>query len=342
MSGSPTADPIGIRAYQPGDETALLACYNQVFPTADGRIPPRTLAHWQWKFRDNPAGRIQITLGAHAVDGSVVSTYAGIPVRIQAEGVSNLASQSADLVVLPKWRRHGGRPGLFAQTGRLWMDLFLGEERGQSLFTFGWPIPAWRAGQRYLGYLNIRDWDILFRETGLGFLPRQGPNELEVVEVARFGADVDSLWQRLVPELKLALIRDQRYLNWRYADHPDVRYALFECRERGSGALRGVCVYRVSDWLRPNTGYIVDWLVPAADTDATVALLAQCERRVSADGAHVLATLFNHVDPRFLTFQRLGFMVLGTPYFLVVATTRLDTVYYRDNFYLTLGDSDLL
>jgi hypothetical protein len=331
-----------IRTYRPGDEAALLACYNQVFPTADGRIAPRSLHHWQWKFRDNPTGRIQITLGECRADGSVVSTYAGIPVAIWAEGVRTLAAQSVDLVVLPRWRRHGGRPGLFAQTGRLWMDTFLGEERGQNLFTYGWPVPAWRAGQRYLGYLNIRDWDLLFREAGPGSAPRLSPGDLEVRDVARFGADVDALWERMSGELRLALVRDARYLNWRYATHPDLRYGLYECRERSSGALRGLCVYTRSDWLRPRTGYIVDWLVPAADADATVALLVRCETQAAADGAHVLATLFNQVDPRFLAFQRLGFMVLGTSYFVVVATTRLDTVFYRENWFLTLGDSDLV
>lgn len=333
----PIRDRLRLRAYVPGDEDRILAAYNQIFPV------PRSLAHWHWKFRDNPLREYQISVAEDSETGTIVGHYAGIPLAVWMEGVRSKTAQIVDLVVLPAWRRHGGRPGLFAQVGRFWIDSYIDEKRGQNVFAFGWPVPAWRAGQKYLSYLNVRDWDLLFRETGPGFLPRPAPAALEVVEVARFGDDVDRLWLRMQDELKLAVVRDARYLNWRYADHPDVSYRLLECRERGAGVLRGLAVYAVGAWPRPNTACIVDWLLPAADLDAMQALLAQCEQFALRDGTEVLTTIFNHVDPRFLAFQRAGFMVLGTSYFVVIKTTpRLDTVYYRDNWYLTAGDSDLV
>ncbi len=168
------------------------------------------------------------------------------------------------------------------------------------------------------------------------------PGDLTVQQVDRYGPDVDALWASLRGELELATVRDSVYLNWRYSDRPDARYRLFECRERATGKLRGICVYGVSDWMRPNTGYIVDWLAPVADADATVAMLARCERQVVEDGVHVLATHFSHVDARFLGFQRLGFQVIGNSYFIVVVTKRFDTLLIRDKWYVTLGDSDLV
>lgn len=333
----PIRDRLRLRAYLPGDEERILACYNQIFPV------PRQLAHWHWKFRDNPLGEYQISVAEDSESGAIVGHYAGIPLATWMEGVRVKSAQIVDLVVLANWRRYGGRPGLFAQVGRLWIDSYIDERRGQNVFAFGWPVPAWRAGQKYLSYLNVRDWDLLFRETGPGFLPRPAPAELEVTPVERFGPEVDALWQSLQPELKLAVVRDARYLNWRYADHPDIRYTLLECRERTSGALRGLAVYAAGDWPRPGTGCIVDWLLPAADLDATQALIAACEHLAVQTGVEALTTIFNHVDPRFLHFQRAGFMVLGTSYFVVIKTVpRLDTVYYRDNWYLTPGDSDLV
>lgn len=331
------SDRLRLRAYRPGDETAILACYNEIFSV------PRDLRHWNWKFKDNPLREMQVSLAEDTATGAIVGQYAAIPLAIWMEGVRAKTAQIVDLLVLPSWRRHGGRPGLFAQVGRFWIDTHVGSHPTQEAFAFGWPVPAWRAGQKYLGYLNVRDWDILFRETGPGFAPRSRPGDLDVVEVARFGADIDRLWTRMQAELKLAVVRDARYLNWRYADHPDLSYRLLECRERASGTLRGVAVYGVGDWPRPNTAMIVDWLLPAADLDATHALLARCEEHAAEDGVGVLGTIFNHVDPRFLTFQRAGFLVLGTSYFVVIKTIpRLDTVYYRDNWYLTPGDSDLV
>jgi hypothetical protein len=337
----PPGDPVQIREYRPGDEDGILACYNEVFPAADPRIKPRSMAHWRWKFLDNPQRRIQITVADHREDG-IVGTYAGIPVAVWAEGRVQHAAQAVDLVVAPKYRNHGGRPGLFARTGKLWIERYIGDVPDKNLFTYGWPVPAWRAGQKYLDYLNIRDWDVLFREVSPSLAKRGVAAALSVAEVQRFGSDVDALFVSLRQELRLALVRDSAYLNWRYTAHPDVRYRLYECRERASGALRGICVYALTDFLAPRAAYIVDWLLPATDQDATVAMVSAAEEQAVADGARALGCIFNHVDPRFLGFQRLGYMVLGTSYFIVLVTARPDTVYYRENWFFTMGDSDLV
>ncbi len=330
-----TRDTLKVRLYRQGDERAILDCYNKIFAA------PRDLRHWHWKFRDNPTGRTQLAVAEDTATGQVVGQYASLPLVTWMEGVRITSSQIVDLMVLPQWRTHGGRPGLFAQIGRLWIDQFINEAGGHNVFSFGWPVPAWRAGQKYLGYLNIRDWDLLFRE--LPVAQRAVSDAVVVTQVERYGPDVDLLWDAMQKELRLAVVRDARYLNWRFADHPDVRYRMFECRDAKSGALRGLAVYSIGDWPRPKTAVIADWLLPQGDHDATVALVARCEQQAAADEALVLTTIFNHVDPRFLTFQRLGFMVLGTSYFIVIVTSpRLDTVYYRDNLYVTPGDSDLV
>jgi hypothetical protein len=243
--------------------------------------------------------------------------------------------------VLPPWRRHGPRPGLFAHLGWKYHELWCGATDGKVLFTYGWPVPAWRMGQRYLGYVNIRDWDMTFRELPPGAAPRARPAGLAVREVPRFAADVDELFARLAPTFGLTLIRDANYLNWRYADRPDQHYTLFECRA-GDGTLRGVAVHALRDFLRPRTGFLVDWLAPAEDDDATAALLGAVEDRARADGSDALASVWNHVDPRFLRIQRLGYQVMGTPYFLVLASFKYDTIHYRDHWYFTMGDSDLV
>ena len=41
------SDAIEIRGYRPGDEHGILAGYNKVFPTPDGKVRPRTLEHWR-------------------------------------------------------------------------------------------------------------------------------------------------------------------------------------------------------------------------------------------------------------------------------------------------------
>ncbi|MHC5065330.1 MAG: hypothetical protein ACYTG5_15285 [Planctomycetota bacterium] len=335
------SDEIKIRAYEPGDEAGILACYNRIFPDPAAGIPERSREHWDWKFRDNPTSLIQHQLAVHAEQG-IVGIYAGIPLRIICEGEEKIAAQEVDLCVLPEFRRYGQRPGLFVTLGKSFYAAHCGNADDKMPFTYGWPVPAWRMGEKYLGYKNIRDWDFTFIELGEGRQPRIAPEKLETKAVERFAEDVDELWHRIKPGLGLALIRDRAYLNWRYADRPDKEYLLLECREKDSGKLRGISVYAVGDLVRPNTGFIVDWLSEAGDYETMGSMLTSLEARATQDQVGVLAGIWNQVDPRFLEFQKLGYQVRGTSYFLVVASFKYDTAFYRDHWYFSMGDSDLI
>ena len=69
--------PWSIRPYEPGDEEQILRLFKKVF----GR--ERSLAHWQWKYRDNPEGAQILVAVTDA--GEVVGHYAGIPVRVTVD-----------------------------------------------------------------------------------------------------------------------------------------------------------------------------------------------------------------------------------------------------------------
>ena len=72
-------------------------------------------------------------------------------------------------------------------------------------------------------------------------------------------------------------------------------------------------------------------------------LVAACEQLATEHGCPVLATLFPQMNPRFLKFQSLGFMVYGTTYFLVVIPfDNRGTLFYREQWFHTSGDSDLV
>lgn len=331
------SDAIEIRAWRPGDEDSLLAAHNAQFAAADG---PRSMAHWRWKYLDNPTGQQHIVIAVHETRG-VVGGYITLPVPVQIEGRRAIAGQPVDYFVLAEFRRAGKRPGLFVNCALRHYELFGGTRADQNAFHYGWAVPGWRMGQRYLSYENIRDWDYLFLE--LHGRARTAPSDLEVRRVDRFTADADDLWAKVGADFRIAIVRDSRYLNWRYASATDHDYRLFECRERGSGALRGICVYRQCNFMHPGAAFVVDWVARSDDEACTDAMLAELERMAIADRSPVLATSFEKLDPRFLKFQRRGYLVHGTPYFTgVVSFDGHDTFFYRDSWYQTPGDSDLV
>ena len=116
-------DEVIIRAYQPGDETGLVAGYNAIFPQA------RSLEHWLWKFLDAPIGdnaigNTQIVVAE--AEGKVVGTYSSMMVRVRMEGEDLLAAQGLDMWVSPEYRRKAKRPGLFVHLGWKHYELFGG------------------------------------------------------------------------------------------------------------------------------------------------------------------------------------------------------------------------
>ena len=328
--------PIIIRPYRPGDEESLLRGHNQIFPE-------RAMPHWQWKFGDNPTGQIHTMVADHEEDG-IVGAYVTLPAYASIEGERRIIGQCVDLWVQPQHRRFGPRPGLFVNLALAHYEEWGGQGENRNSFHHGWPIATWRIGQKYLKYEMVRDWDFLFREmTPGGFPHRSTSDDLQVRLVDRFSADVDTLWTDFEKETQLAVIRDQRYLNWRYADAHGAAYELYECRETSSNKLRGIAVIAKRDFVMPNTCFLVDWLVPQDDADTTAALVAVAERRTNELGANALATLFQHRDPRFLTFQKMGFLVYGTIYFqVVIPFDKHDAHFYKEQWYHTLGDSDLV
>ena len=68
--------PITIRPYQPGDEESLLAG-----PQRRSFEPARSLAHWQWKFRDNPTGQVHTMVASRTRTDGIVGAYVTLPVR---------------------------------------------------------------------------------------------------------------------------------------------------------------------------------------------------------------------------------------------------------------------
>lgn len=331
-----------IRAFRAGDEQRLLDLHNAVFPDAEKGVAARGPDHWAWKFRDNPVGTPHIVV-ADAGDAGIVGTFSALPAYVWIEGERKITAQGVDLVVLPEWRRRPARPGMFVHLSRYYLDHFCGRDDGKTLFTYGWPIPNWRIGQKYLEYQMVCNWDVTFRELAApGYQPPDAPGDLEVRETERFGPDLDPIFEGLKHEMPILLDRSARTLNWRFADCPDRDYTLYECREKNTGTLRGACVFRSADFVIPHAGLIMEWVCPRDDMDATVAMIAALEARARGDGCPALASVWSAQDPRFLHLQRMGYLVRGTSYFLVVQTFKHDVPYLRENWFYTMGDCDMV
>lgn len=325
-----------IRPYRTGDEEQILKLFHKVFGVE------RSLAHWRWKFRDNPAGRCRIRL-AETSSGELVGQYAVLPVRMAWGEETVVFIQVIDVMVDAGFRRGLKRPGLFSVLADRSIADFGGP--GKASVGYGFPTPDHlRIGRRVAGYIPLHPVVTLVRDLAqrrsdrLPFRSRL----FRTVETDRCGDEIDALWAQVRPELPVAAIRNAQYLNWRYADCPDVRYRMIVAGHPLTGSPSGMAILRMGVRGEP-VAALVDWLVSGRAAGASLALLAHCEWAAREAGMAQMQAWFPPYSRSYRLFQEMGFLPAESAYDLVAlplsSEVSLDGV--KDRWYYTMGDSDI-
>jgi hypothetical protein len=337
----PSAPAYSIRAYQPGDEHGILEAFNRIFARVDPTFHPRSLAEWRWLYDANPSGR-RIFI-AVTDEGRVLAQYAGVPQRVLLDGEPTYFSQSVDSMADPEFRRLAREP-LFVQVGRAFDAGFGGTGAAKDTLMWGLPVPAaFRIGKKQLKYELIRQQHKLVLSCAGPIASGSGADGsgANVVELAHIPDELDDWNAVFVRGRRGVAVRDASHLRWRYERNPHHRYR-FALVRRGVTP-EGFAVFRKGTFDQREDGLLVDWMVHADDGEARAALLAWARERARAEGCERLTTLVSDTAPEWLAFQRAGFRVEATRYFLVAwsFSTRHDLAWMRRHWYYTLGDTDL-
>jgi len=350
-----------IREFRPGDESAILALFQQVF----GR--ERSLAHWRWKFEQSPYPGPQIALAFDKRSGALAAHYAVVPVQLNWMGRPLLAAQSVDTMVHPDAQ---GR-GLFEATARaLYAAL---PERGIRL-VYGLPnrssYPGFmrKLAWKRVGFLSVYQQRLSIRQPlarvlGLRALAAGADLAYRSARRVRGAAACwllrrrlggrlrfrasdalpeawDGLWDELRSHEVVSLWKDAEYLRWRYDRHPERRFA-HACLER-DGALVALAVVELGHRRELR---ICELQVQQHDVLLARLLLAEIAAHFGHAGAEVLS--FRGLDAGFSEAVFQGFE-RETDFALVFAGRPLDAPELaecfarRDDWSLTLGDTDLV
>jgi hypothetical protein len=334
-------DDLEIRPYRPGDEQRILETFNLVFREVCGpTFVDRTMAHWVWQYLHNPVGH-RITV-AVAPDGTVASQYAGVPMLADTPWGTQRFVHCVDSMTHPAWRQGLQKQAVFARTGAKYGEQCL--VTGEAV-CYGFPVDmAYRIGQRYLQYNLLGTVDYLLRDRGVA--PLDGVAGVHCERVDVLPRDVGALWTRVRPDKACWLRRDERYLQWRYGDHPERNaYELWAAR-RGD-ELCGLMVLRGDQGLVPDATVIVDWLVAENDAAPTTTLLAAAVRRQHELGRQRLLAVFPQWSAEWGAFAAHGFVPTPSATWLqrrLVYTNHLQPMtpdFLATSWWYTLGDSDL-
>ena len=319
------------RAYQPGDESAILELFARCFHA------PRSIEHFRWKYLQNPYGNGHISLTFDS-DQRLVGHYAGYPVPCVESGNDLTAHQIGDTMTDPSIRHVGRGPtSILGQTALHFYENFCA---GRVAFNYGFNVA------------NIQRFSLRFlrsdRVEPVSYWRRDGPTKRIVrpsrwlrgyqLELVRdLGADYDRFFEGVAPAYRFLVRRDAQYLRWRYLQCPEP--GAFMIAIRKWRRLVGWSVFRVRDsrlvWgdalFDPEQEDAVDVLIRhVAPSYPVERLEAWFPARPSwLAGVLTRAGFVSEREPQDLS-------VMCVPFVLSDATERM-----RQSLYYTMGDSDL-
>jgi GNAT superfamily N-acetyltransferase len=165
------------------------------------------------------------------------------------------------------------------------------------------------------------------------------PTDLKILEIDRFGGETDDLWKTISAEYPAISSRDSRFLNWRFADCPQLRYRRFLAYQ--SDVVIGYLVLRFTEPEELRQGVIVDLMASRRDRDTLARLVVYA---VGVFKNRVASIECGTSIPEISAALRAsGFFVsrIQTPTALTASTElRADIENCRAGWFLSKADSD--
>ncbi len=219
----------GIRLYKPGDEHGIVKLFKEIF----GR--EMTLDEWRWKYTGRENKKVYASV-AVTDSQEITAHYGGIPHRMVYGGREIYGLAIGDVMVHPKFR--GLK--LFKKIAAM-----VPEEAVRDGFIVGYGFPnerAMRLPEKLGLYEKVED-------VIEGSKEAKFHNNLVRYNFKLFPLDysdirIDKLWESCKRSLYLAVVRDRRYLTWRYKNHPLFSYEIWGLKKRFGRRLQGLVILK--------------------------------------------------------------------------------------------------
>jgi len=317
---------LSARAYRPGDERGILWLFHLVFREG------KSLSRWRWEFLQNPYGKI-ITAVLEDDSAGIVGHFGGFLSRLQYRNETIPVTQGVDIMVHPAFQNRN----LF---GRLFREFVKTHAESGSRFIYGF------TSEFVIGLFGryfcvesrpVSQWVCDLRSPR--FAHEAVRSDLTVSSISRFGPEADRLWEEIKKDFPCAIVRDSRYLNWRYGPQSDRKYTLWQAMEPASGKTLGLVVLSAAG----PVGLILELLAAPQDQRVLEALLRWAVsyfRRAAK--THVLAW-FPEQTELHQAANASGFRETAPPLTrtLIFPDDTLDKVFLSENFFYSLGDYDV-
>lgn len=357
------SESLKVRLYEEGDEQRIFKLINPQYGISAGH-----LSHWFWEHKENPMGSSHMVI---AEEGKQIVGY-GAFTRLKMKLGENIVtgSHGGEVIVHPDFRRKG----VYSEMAQLQLNKAL--ERGISL-TYGFPNPINRKVLLKHGFTDICDLLVLVKcrdaytaiiqkypaLQGVGSLVKVvstpfnplfraffktkkaiASPEFRIKEISFFDRRFNDLWKRASNSYKILVARDQEYLNWRFSKKPGKKYIVLSAEKKAE--VLGYLVIAFEGSAKPKVGHIADIFVTTEEPEVEQELLGDAVKRLTEEGARIITCSTPKHSSLYKTLKKNGF-IQGHSRHLVMALLYSGIVsesFFKDptNWYITLGDSDLI
>ncbi|WP_292994989.1 bifunctional class I SAM-dependent methyltransferase/GNAT family N-acetyltransferase [Nitrosomonas sp.] len=249
-----------------------------------------TPATWQWKYGSNSGREIGVWQ-----ENQLIAHYGGVSREILFFGQPQVAVQIGDVMVDASVRGMLTRKGPFFLMAATFPERFVGYGKPY-LVGFGFPNErAMKVAERLglyaeVGHMIEHSWKPLSK------FPLWGTRiHLIGREQTDFTITIaDQCWQHMAADLQQAIIgvRDWKYLQHRYLEHPNQQYQVILVKNRFSGRARGILILRFD----PEGCEIVDLIASLVEIPL---LIIHARRLAGIQGA---TRIYCHITENFSTY----------------------------------------
>jgi N-acetylglutamate synthase-like GNAT family acetyltransferase len=286
---------------------------------------------FNWRYRLNPAGEAIVPVIRNEA-GEVVGFIWVVPIRMHVRGREWLMAMGTNLVIHPDYQRTFGYVKLLRRFEKVFLEhkiplhfSFVSEDKYQQLqllnprqaitipllikpfdlkeltqrfFTADW--------QRFIS--RSADWlvsPLLSRNVSVKSEP-----DWNVQTLDHFTPAFDTFWQQVRDKYPVAVIRDQQFLNWRFAPVSNRIYRIVVAEHQGK--MVGYAVLHCHAIRNVKTGLILDLLVEESPIGlkAGFHLLATAEAYFEAERVAMIAGLMVSAAHEYQLLRQAGYRVV--------------------------------
>lgn len=354
-----------MRRYKEGDEKEICILFEKIFGKTMGRT--ESINHWNWEYKNNPNNKLEILLATDK--NKIVGHYAVIPMKMKIEANDYLTTLSLDTMMHKDYRGQG----MFSVLAK---TLYKELEKSGIPITYGFPNVNSIKGCKKLEWFEIADLPLLvkpinfknlfyayiknrFLSNTLGaFLnffslltptTRKKYENIIIKNIENFDKEFDKLWNSVKDEIMISVIRDSKYLNWRYIQKPEGDYTLFSIYEKNE--LKGYIVLKIEKKFNLKIGFIIDILTCSSNQLYPNQLITEGILFFKKENVDIIGCLMFSHHKYYKALKKKGFIKISKKYFpqeiyfgakLHSNLVKKGIVKKKENWFLTWGDTDVI